>query len=354
VSRVAEQSFLNTRVSIMATRLFSPGYVVSLLDQGPAQLGEHLGLSLFADGNLSPRTKNRAIEQSLIETLLAELTILTRPMGPPQRQLVVHWGQKFALFNLKAMIRGKIYRLDNREIQDNLYELPPIVRLPYKELFGAENVLEMLRQLEPGPYSLIARQARELYEQKREPFALEAAIDQMHYSGLAREVRELHDADQRPLQQVVGALLDQIALLWLLRFRFAYQMSPSETFYQLVPSLRAMNRERLLQLVNLDGVERVLDAVPPPLGPVLVGSASLVDVQKRLNRYRAREARRVLRHSDSGVARALAYLILREMDLRLLFALIQGKLLDLPLETISIAVELADPNCPLGPWAQAA
>ena len=178
------------------------------------------------------------MEQALISLLLSDLTILVRPMSAAERALMMAWGRKYALFNLKTLIRGKLYDLDAKEIRENLYDLPPGFRLPHQELFRAENVLELLRQLEEGPHASIARQAREAYEQRREPFALEAAIDQRYYAGLARQVMQFHDANLQPLQHLVGTLLDQVDLLWLLRFRFSYQLSPSETFYQLVPSSR--------------------------------------------------------------------------------------------------------------------
>lgn len=341
------QAYLNTRVSILATQLFSPIVVAGLAEGSLEAVSQRFDLPAILDQGLSPRAKNRAIEQALITTLLSELCILIRPMEPAERALVLNWGRKFALFNLKTLIRGKLYNLDPKEIQENLYQLPPQVMLPIQELLRTENVLELLRQLEEGPYRFIAHQAREVYEQKREPFALETTIDQLYYASLARQVRQFHDSEQRPLQLVVGALLDQIDLLWLLRFRFAYGLTPSETFYQLVPSFRLLHRERLLDLVNLDSLDRVLDALPEPLNDLLAGSHSLIEVQKRVGRYAAREARRVLRHSPSGVARSLAYLMLREMDLFLLFALTQGKILELPMDVVSIAVELADPTCPV-------
>jgi V/A-type H+-transporting ATPase subunit C len=71
-------------------------------------------------------------------------------------------------------------------------------------------------------------------------------------------------------------------------------------------------------------------------------------------RYKAGEALRVLRYSRSGVARALAYLVLRELDLSVLFALTQGKLLEIPTDLVEIAVALADASCPIGGMAAAA
>jgi V/A-type H+/Na+-transporting ATPase subunit C len=349
VVATADQAYLNTRVSIMATRLFDLAQITAMAEEDLQALAERFGLAPILDQNLIGRAKSRAIEQALIHTLLWELTLLIRPMTPLGRALVLSWGQLFALTNLKTLIRGKLYDLDQKEIAENLYELPSHVRLdlPRKDLFRAENVLELLHQLERGPYSVIARHAREIYEQRHEPFALAAAIEQRYFVALVRHVSQFHDDNLQPLQALIGAVLDRADLMWLLRFRFSYGLSPSETFYQLVPSFGLMHRERLLALVNLDSLESVLDALPPPLGELLVDSANLIDVQKRMGRYLHQEARRILRNSHSGVARALAYLILRRMDLQLLFALIQGGLLELPRDLVHIAVELAEPNCPL-------
>ena len=344
----ASRAYLDTRVSILATRLFDHRFVERLARMELGELAERFGLTAVLDAPLPVRAKSRALEQALLQTLMADLAILLRPLSAIERALLLHWARQYALSNLKTLVRGKLYALDWKEIRENLYDLPPRVRLPRQdELFRAENVLELLRQLERGPYRLIARQAREIFEQRREPFALETTIDQRYYAGLARQVALFRDANHGPLQRLLGALLDRVNLLWLLRFRFSYQLSPSETFYQLVPSSHLLHRETLLRLVNLETFERVLEALPPPLQVSLAGSTNLIEVQRRINRHVYGEAEQVLRHGRSGIARALAYLMRREMDLFLLFSLIQGHLLELPHELIETALELVDPQCPV-------
>jgi len=345
MSRPADQAYLNTRVSVMSTRLFDPDTIGRLARMPLPQLAEHFGLAALLDAQQSTKARSRAIEQALIQVLLAELQVLVRPMSAPERAIVLAWGRKYALFNLKTLIRGKLYDLDQQAIRDSLFDLPAIIGLPDEEMLRAENVLELLRQLEAGPLRLIARQAREVYEQRRDPFALEAAIDQRYYTGLAHGLMQVRDDNLPPLRRVIGADLDRVALLWLLRFRFSYQLSPSETFYQLVPSMRLLHRERLLALVDLETFGEVLAALPPPLDSLAAECSTVIDVQRRMGRYRSHEARRVLHQGRSGVARALAYLMLREMDLFLLFALVQGRLLDLSAEVVDIALEVADPTC---------
>jgi V/A-type H+-transporting ATPase subunit C len=269
-------------------------------------------------------------------------------MPAAARGLLLSWARKYALFNLKTLIRGKLYELSQAEIRANLYDLPERVRLPHQELYRAENVLELLRVLERGPLRLIAHQARESYEQRRDPFVLEAAVDQRYYAGLARQAMQFQGADAESVRQLVGAVLDRMNLLWLLRFRFSFGFSPSEAFYQLVPSKRLLHRDRLLRLANIDDFEQVLEAMPSPLDRRLAGARSLIDVQRCAGEMLLEECRRTLASGRSGVARALAYLILREHDMHQLYALIQGRLLGLPQEVVDIALELAEPHCPAG------
>ncbi len=330
MSNAATQAYLNTRVSVMTTRLFTPELIERLSRMTLVELAEHFGLPALLDEQPATAARSRAIEQSLLQVLLAELQVLARPMNAAERALVLAWGRKYALFNLKTLLRGKLHDLDQKEIHDYLFDLPETIRLSHQELFRAENVLELLRQLETGPHRQIARQAREVYEKHHEPFALEAAVDRHYYTGLVRQIMGSDNHHLNSLRRLMGTELDRVALLWLLRFRFSYQLSPSETYYQLVPSTRLLTRDRLLYLVNLDTLERVLEALPAPLDTVLADCRTIGEVQQRIGRYTRREMRGMLSRSQSAVARALAYLMLRETDLLQLFAVMRGRLLRFP------------------------
>lgn len=145
----AAGAYLNTRVAAMAARLLAPSALEQLVTLSLPELAERYALAALQDESLGARTRNRLVEQALIGTLFADVTILIRAMNARERALVLAWGRKFALFNLKTLIRGKLYSLDVAEIRENLYELPPEIRLPLAdaELLRAENVLELLRIL---------------------------------------------------------------------------------------------------------------------------------------------------------------------------------------------------------------
>jgi V/A-type H+/Na+-transporting ATPase subunit C len=354
MSSVASKAYLNTRVAAKATQLLSLEDIRRFSEMSLQELGQQFGMGGILEEPVSVRTKSRAVEQALIQVLLEELAVLVRPMNAEERGLVLAWARKYALFNLKTLLRGKIRQLDPQEIRENLYDLPPQVRLSSEDLFHTESAVELLRCLEGGPLSLLARQAREIYEKRQEAFALEAAIDQRYYAELARRVTRLNEpAADRQMRALVGSLVDRIDVLWLLRFRFAYGLSASETFYQLVPSPNLLHRQRLLDLVSLDDQARVIAALPDPLRGLLADADNLMESQRRLSHYCHRIARDVLRNGRSGVARALAYLILREVDLQVMFTLVQSRLLNLPEPYVELALGLSPAIC-AHQWREAA
>lgn len=333
-------AYARTRVAIKAGQLYARDQLEALLQQSLEEIAATQQLDALGPDGLLAGGRQRVVERTMVRRLMLDQMVLIRPFSGPSRALLDYWGRKYELFNLKALIRGKIGGMEAAAIEDQLYDLRPLSRLPHRELLQTENVAELLRMLEDGPYHELARQARQVYELKNEPFSLDATIDQRYYSGLVRQARACEPADREPLQRLIGALIDQQNLLWLLRYRFVYQLPPSETYYLLVPQGLRLHRERLLQLVEIRTFEQVLESLPPPLNDLLANANSPSEAENLLEAHTSEQGLRVLHTTDSAVTAALAYLILRELDLRRLFAVIRGKALQIASPLIRFAVGL--------------
>ncbi|MEI6413776.1 MAG: V-type ATPase subunit [Pseudomonadota bacterium] len=333
--------YLRTRVAIMASRLLGVESLQALVDKPLPVLGATFGFQGFLEETLPAEAKNQALERALIQTFMAELTILLRPLVGEGRDVLLYWAQRYELLNIKTLIRGKLRGSSQQAIEQTLFDLPWAMSVTTARLLKAENVLELLRQLEQGRYAMIARQARQAFEEKQETFAMEAAIDHRFFSGLAKQVHVFAtEGPHEDLKRLVGTLLDHQNLMWLLRYRFAYQVPPAEAYYLLTPSWLLMNRETLMRLVNLGTFPQVIASLPKALADLLAEAQTAMAVQKRLHARLHALAWKILRHSASDVARTMAYLILRESELHQLFALIQGKIFGLPVDLIRDALEL--------------
>jgi len=324
-------AYLNARVSILADGLLSETRLTALLNQPLGQ--QHTG-----NPTLDELLNNNTVEQNLIEQawlmrMLADFQVLVRPLSGADRDLLMYWFHKCDIANLKAIVRGKIAGLDAVTISEQLLELGPLSALPIEQLLRTEDIGEK------SPYGNIARQARRVFEKEHQLYSLDAAIDRHYLLGFLHKIRALDTKQRQHLLPLVSIFMDRFNLLWLLRYRFAYNLSAAETYYLLIPTPYQFNSSRLQSLVELNSLADVLAHLPEPLSHLLADANNTYTVDQRLIMEIRRVADITLKLHSFTLAKAFAYVLLREMEMRRVMAIIKGKRLNLKNNTIQEAAE---------------
>ncbi len=338
---IARYAYLNTRVSEMATRLLSDTDLDALIqqpgdqDSSAIRVAESAGVwaSEAGEGGLS-------LEQQLTTSLLADFVILVRALTGAARKFLIYWAYRFELSNLKTILRGKMTGQPVAAIRKELGDMGPFATLPIEDMLRTGDVAELLRLLEGTPFDDIARQARRIFEENRELFALDAAVDRRYYAGLIRHARAINRREGHQIRVLVGNIIDHVNLLWLLRYRFAYGLPPAEAYYLLVPEGDRLRSPQLLPLSRLATFAEVITQLPRPYSAQLAGVTTASDATMILERESWRLAYTILRRADFNLARAFAYLVLREKMLRQLRAVIKGKQLRIHSDLIRQAAGL--------------
>ncbi|MBI1173861.1 MAG: ATPase [Sideroxydans sp.] len=337
----AEHAYLHARVSLFAGKLLNLEQTQTLIDRSGTN-------SLVPQENTMPDTGSGAVaaqyagdlDQNNVTILLKELAVLIRPLSGTSRDLLGYWAHRFELSNLKAIIRGKMAGQPQRVIEQQLLDMGSFTRLPTAELMQSDSPAELLRRLEQTPYADIARQARHLLERGEALFALDAAIDRRYYAGLSRRGIDIGNSAGQLLRAIIGSIIDRVNLVWLLRYRFAYSLPPAQAYYLLIPSSQRLNGQQLQQLAQSASFEEAIAHLPAPYDRLLAGVRNNTEATLRLEFETWRIASNALRHSSFNVARALAYMVLRERDLRRLRAIIRGRNLQVPPDMIRAALGL--------------
>lgn len=338
---VVRYAYLNSRVSVMSVRLLSEGRLRSLVELAPEQEGEIFQSA--APGGLHPHEPSEppsSLEQRLITLLMADFVVFVRALSGPAREFFLYWAYRFELSNLKAILRGKMTGQPVTAIRDQLVDMGPFARLPVEDLLRTDDVAEMLRRLERTPFADIAREARRIFEERRDLFALDAAVDRRYFAGLWQRAGKVEHGRERPLRSLVGAIIDRFNLVWLLRYRFAYHLSPAEAYYLLIPAGYRLGSRQLLGLSQLGSFEETIERLPRPFAGWLEGTKTASEVAAILDRKGWHAAQNVLRRDMFNLARVFAYLVLRDRDLRRLRAAIKGKRMQLSAALIREAVDL--------------
>lgn len=339
---VARYAYLHARVSAMAKRLLDEPMLQQLIQIPQGQEGEWFVRADLTGFRREEGGDVRAsLEQRMISLLLADFVVLVRALSGAPRDFLIYWAYRFELSNLKAIMRGKMAGQTPATVRDELIDMGPFASLPTESLLRTEDMAELLRRLEGTPYSDIARQARIIYEERHDMFALDAAVDRRYYAGLAKRTRGVARGQDDDLRRIIGSIIDRTNLLWLLRYRFAYSLPPAETYYLLIPAGHRLTGRDLLTLSQLGTFEEVLRQLPQPYRTLLASARNTTDIAVVLEREMARTARSVLRHAAFSLARVFAYLVLRETDLRRVRGIIRGRHLKLSPALIGQAVGTA-------------
>ncbi len=324
-------AYLSTRVSLFSGHLWRAEDFTALLRAPTAEIPQTLvdgGLVQLA--GLIPGNDLHSLEQSIIAQLLDETLVLLRPLTGSARAFLLYWTERFEVTNLKTLLRGKMTDERPAALLNRLTPMGAFGHLDVRELAHAEDVAELLRRLESGHYAGIVRQARQAFEDSHDPFLLDAALDRGYYEGLAHRARQLEKEIGPALRQLMEPLIDRINLVWLLRYRFNYKLPPAQVYYLLVAAHSGLSSSRLKELAALSSLADVLAALPEGLRASLGGAATIPDVFARMEHSAAKSAEKVLRSNAPAIARAFAYLILRERDLRGVRAILRGRNLGLP------------------------
>jgi V/A-type H+/Na+-transporting ATPase subunit C len=318
MSAAAEYAYLNGRVSLLAGRLLKPGQLDALIEESgaadPSRQPAAGGLINQYAGDL---------DQSNVTLLLRDLAVLIRPLSGAPRDLLNYWAHRFELNNLKVLIRGKMAGQPQAAIEAQLLDMGRFTTLPVSDLLQCDTSAELLRRLEQTPYAEIARQAHHLLEQGEALFALDAAIDRRYFAGLWRRGAS-GGATEPHLRAIVGSIIDRVNLVWLLRYRYAYNLPPGQAYYLLVPASHRISSAHLQQISQQPTFADAIASLPEPFAALLAGAPTTTEVTLRLERETWRMATHALNHSAFNVARALGYMVLRERDLRRLRAIVRG------------------------------
>jgi V/A-type H+-transporting ATPase subunit C len=323
MSRLADQAYLRTRLAIMRENLLGQDRLLELTKMPLEELARTTGFDTFKDSDDVARLA--AFERALMQTWLDELSALLRPLRGPARRLLTQWASRYELLNIKALVRGKIGKLPNEEIERSLFELPGFLTLNHNELLNTDNVPELLRHLQKTRYQRLATQALRRHQENPDPFLLDATLDQQFYSGLINWAQRLEGHDRTETLNMIGRFVDRHNLVWSLRYRYNYGLQASEVLYLAIDGGRLLNRSTLQQVVQADTLDEALRKLPNNLLRHGEMPSEITRIEVAMRNDLFDYAERAMRGSPSALTSVLAYLLLRRGEVKKIYAIVHAR-----------------------------
>jgi V/A-type H+-transporting ATPase subunit C len=337
VGRLAQQAYLRTRLAIMSANLLGPQRLLALPDLPAEELARETGFDISKTDAPGPRLA--AFERAMMQSWLDELSALLRPLEGPARRLLTQWASRYELLNIKALVRGKIGQLPNEEIERSLFTLPGFLSLNHDELLNTDNVPELLRHLQKTRYRRLATQALRRYEERPDPFLLDATLDQQFYGDLIYRAQMLGGDDRTETVNLIGRIVDRHNLVWSLRYRFNYGLQSSEVLYLAIDGGRVLDRRKLQDILQADTLHEALRHLPPGLLHLETVPTAITDIETAMRYELFGYAQRAMRRSPSAVTSALAYLVLRHGEMASVYAIVHARMHGMDLELLHDALD---------------
>ena len=337
MNKLADQAYLRTRLAIMRANLLGRQKLAALAQMPLDELARQTSFDAVTGGNDAARLA--AFERALMQTWLDELSALLRPLAGPARRLLTQWASRYELLNIKALVRGKIGQLPNEQIEQSLFELPGFLSLNHEQLLNTDSVPELLRQLQKTRYRRLATQALRQYEERPDPFLLDATLDQQFYSDLSHRAQQLEGDDRSETLDLIGRFVDRHNLVWSLRYRFNYGLQPGEVLYLAIDGGRVLNRSLLQQMLQADTLGDALRQLPKNLlsRREMPERITLIEAAMRDDLFN--HAQRVMLRSPSILASVLAYLVLRHGEITRLYSIVHARVRGLGDDVLAQALD---------------
>ncbi len=338
MSTASSYAYMQTRLNMLAGRLLAFDDLMEMVAQDLDQVIARINATQGRDSSLLAADDVSA-GQILSQHMFNDFDMLLRPFHGVRYRFLKHAIRWFELVNVKVLIRGKFTGVPEQMLAEQLVELGHFADLPLRQLLETDDPFEMLRLLEHTTYGGIVRQARRVFEEEgHELFSLDSAIDRTFFIELAHRARFLPDDDRELLPPVFGVLMDRFNLLWLLRFRFSYGLTPAKSYYLLTATGKYLHSTELMQLARLGSFAEVMEQLPDKLRQVLGQGRDMFQVEQLMELYSLSAARQGLFKTAQPVVRMFSYLLLREAETRYLIAIVKGKRLGFDQELINLAI----------------
>jgi V/A-type H+-transporting ATPase subunit C len=278
------------------------------------------------------------MDNLFLSVFLNDAQSVIRSLSGRERDFFIYWVRRFELQNIKTILRGISLQRSKEDILAQLTPLGSFSILPVDELLNTDNIQEILTQLEKTPFASIARYGSKNFEQNQDVFTIETAINHQYFSGLNNQLSTLSDEDQHLIQPLLGRIIDQTNLIWLLRYRLSYGLSPSHSYFLLVSGGLYLNSKALIQLSQIKKLEQIDSMLPDEMSSLIKDCETIHQIELSLEKDIIQYAGNLLKHPPFSSAHAFAYLVFREKQLSQIHALFKGKLLNLSDNEIAFAV----------------
>jgi len=335
---IKKYSLVNAKVRARLGQLLSTERIERLArTRNPQEFYAALSGTVYEEVFSDPEVN---VDPRIAEKLLFRKEIiwhaeLIKDLRGEVRDLIAQFLEKYEIENIKAALRARKSER-GEEVLRYIVKAALPNRIPYLSLFEADTVEDAIMLLSGTPYHQPALSALDEYNEKKNLFPIETAMEIDYYKRLKEKVDRLSGRDRKIARKLIGLEIDQKNIEWLVRLKFYYDIPVADLLDYNIPGGESLGRQQLMKIFKAETVDELLTAAfdqylgraavlfskVPQAGKLYVMEIILWD-------YLVREARKTLGGFPFTIGTILSYLILKRAEIRNLITILNGKVIGL-------------------------
>ncbi|MEW6380322.1 MAG: V-type ATPase subunit [bacterium] len=333
-----QYSYVNTKLRALKSRLLGPADYENLLGvSGSSGLSECLRSTAYGPLLGQVAASYDGLIQLFYQDLFDCYAKVIRSLPGNRRRLIQHLYQKYELENLKAIVRTICQGKSKDGVEQLLVPIVEPQSFSPEALLHSRSMEEVLIQLRRTCYYRPLKNALYRFEEEKETFPLEMALDLSYYNQLWKIIASLSRGERKIVRSILGIQMDILNITWIFRFKDIYHFSPEEILnYGLTQGCHISPELRKKLAFSVDRKDVITNLAMTPY-KVLLDNPDIRDAETcsiLLWRYLRAEAGRNWLGFPFHIGVVLAYVLFKEIEVRDLISITEAKRLNLSREML--------------------
>lgn len=336
--------FVNARIGAMKSQLLDDAEVKSMVES--RNLDDALALlknTAYAKdmAKLSSQSLGE-IENVFSNSLLSEYEKLAISVTGVSKTFLAHYAKRFEIDSLKMLL---IMKSKGEDLKKHPWLLQRIMTVPAAEkLVEMETPEEAVEMLRFTKYYPLLHKAIAEYSEQGTAYPFISALDTYYYGTLNTILKKMTGKDRGIAERLIGIEVDAKNLFTALRIRGTGE---KDLFHWLVPMRYHLTDSELMAAFNVKRLNELPQVLKYYTDIISRGvkdyekSQSLFALEQEFRKYILMENNRVFGGDRFHLGVSLAYLHLKENEIRNLTSILHGKEEELPTLRIEETVILA-------------
>lgn len=241
---------------------------------------------------------------------------------------------RYEIEDLKILLRALDTEHNTWIVRDSLVFLEKYGTVDIEKLATSKTISEFIQNLKGSVYyDVLSPFITNL--QHLNLFSIEMSLDMYFFSLIWKQKEKLlRRQDEKIISHSFGSETDMLNILWIYRCKKFYDI-PKEIIYSYVISYRyKLSKEKIIAMVEAKDTDEVKSIIQTTKYAEVFGGKSDHYYEKSFTHYVHKMHKKFLRNNRFSIGSLMAYLHLKEIEIRNIVSIIEGIRYDLPADEI--------------------